>query len=211
MNILVLCDDRWHPAITPRAGLLNLEAQGHHLDWIEDAADWSAEKMERYPVVIFTKSNNISAVDETPWMTPEIEAAFKSYVERGHGLLAIHSGLAGYENTPVLRALLGGVFDHHPAQCQVTIEPVAGGGPLTANVTSFTLQDEHYFMVVDDPEMPVFLTTRSENGAQPGGWTRMQGSGRVCVITPGHNLEIWQHPSFQALVKNSLLWCAKAS
>jgi hypothetical protein len=31
----------------------------------------------------------------------------------------------------------------------------------------------------------------------------------VCVLTPGHNVEVWQHPSFQALLVNGLDWCGK--
>ena len=207
MDILVLCDDRWHPASTPRAGLASLEGAGFHFDWIENAADWSAEKMSAYPLVILTKSNNVSAQDETAWMTPEVEQAFLSFVEKGGGLLAIHSGLAGYAKTPLMRALLGGIFLEHPAQCPVTIEPLAGH-PLTQGVEPFTLQDEHYFMTVDDPSMDFFLDTRSENGLQSGGWTRQQGRGRVCVLTPGHNIPIWQHPSFEKLLRNALAWCA---
>ena len=55
----------------------------------------------------------------------------------------------------------------------------------------------------------VFLTTVSEHGSQPGGWTRLEGKGRVCALTPSHNLEGWQHPSFQTLLLNALHWCGK--
>ena len=208
MNILVLCDDRWHPASTPRAGLQNLEGPDFHFDWIENAHDWSSEKMDKYPLVIFTKSNGVSASDETNWMSPAVEEAFKNYVEQGRGLLAIHSGLAGYSETPILRSLLGGIFLHHPAQCPVSIEP-APNHALTQGVQAFTLQDEHYFMAADDPEMDIFLSTRSESGLQPGGWTRRQGLGRVCVLTPGHNVPVWQHPSFETLLRNSIAWCTQ--
>jgi uncharacterized protein len=210
MKILVVCDDRWHPALTPRAGLKNLEAQGFQFDWIENAAGWSTPGMESYPLVILTKSNNVSSSDEAKWMTPEVESALASYVGRGHGLLAVHSGLAGYANTPILRELLGGVFIQHPAQCPVRVEP-RPDHILTRGLAEFTLQDEHYFMAVDDPEMDVFLTTSSENGVQPGGWTRLEGRGRVCVLTPGHNIEIWQHPTFESLLVNALRWCAQAN
>lgn len=210
MNILVICDDRWHPARTPREGLAPLAALGHRLEWIEDARDWSAEKMDAFSLVILTKSNNVSAADENLWMSPEVEQAFVRYVERGGGLLAIHSGTAGYAETPALRALLGGVFVEHPPQCPVTVEPLAGHA-LAQDAPAFTLQDEHYVMALDDARAEVFLTTRSEHGAQPGGWTRAQGRGRVCVLTPGHNLPVWQHPSFQALVNNTLRWCSRTS
>jgi type 1 glutamine amidotransferase len=110
----------------------------------------------------------------------------------------------------VLRSLLGGVFTHHPEQCPVTMEPRAGH-PFVEGIPSFTLKDEHYFMTLDDPDADVFMTTRSEYGEQPGGWRRMEGAGRVTVLTPGHNLDVWLHPIFQALLLRSMRWCGKLS
>jgi type 1 glutamine amidotransferase len=205
-NILVICDDPWHPARTPRAGLAPLAGHGVSFDWIEYAGEWSAERMAAYPLTILTKSNHTSADDRAPWMTPEVEAAFRAYVGGGGGLLAIHSGTAGYLECPTLRGLLGGVFARHPAQCPVTVEPRVGH-PLCSASAPFTLVDEHYMIELDDPQADVFLTTRSEHGAQPAGWTRREGTGRVCVLTPGHNLEIWLRPEYQALIANAIGWC----
>jgi uncharacterized protein len=208
MHILVLSDDYWHPARVPRSGLGALKDSSFSFDWIENAAEWSAEQMAKYPLTILTKSNNVSAADQSGWMTDSIQAAFVDYVQRGNGLLAIHSGLAGWAEMPALRGLLGGVFTHHPEQCLVTVEPQAGHA-LTAGCQPFTLKDEHYFMALDDARAEVFLTTRSDHGTQPGGWRRTQGKGRVGVLTPGHNVEVWLNPSFQALLVNSLKWCGK--
>ena len=61
MRSLVLCDDYWHPAAVAREGLDTLQAKGEFaFDWIEDANEWSAEKMAGYPVVVLVKSNNES-------------------------------------------------------------------------------------------------------------------------------------------------------
>ncbi len=208
MRTLVLCDDYWHPARTPRTGLAPLEEAGFAFDWIENAGDWSAERMAEYPLVVLTKSNNVSSSDRSPWVTDEVQAAFRDYVRRGNGLLVIHSGSAEYRDRPVLRGVLGGVFASHPPQCPVTVEPRADH-PLTAGSTPFTLVDEHYMMEMDDAQVDVFLTTRSEHGVQPGGWTRTEGDGRVCVLTPGHNLPVWLHPSYQTLIRNALRWCGR--
>jgi type 1 glutamine amidotransferase len=208
MQILVLCDDYWHPARVPREGLGALKESGFSFDWIENAADWSTKQLAKYPLVILTKSNNISSADQNGWMTDAIQAAFVEYVRKGNGLLAIHSGMAGWGEMPVLRGLLGGVFVQHPPQCPVTVEPRAGHA-LTPGCEAFTLQDEHYFMALDDAQADVFLTTRSEHGAQPGGWRRSEGAGRVGVLTPGHNVDVWLHPSFQAVLMNALNWCGK--
>jgi type 1 glutamine amidotransferase len=109
---------------------------------------------------------------------------------------------------PVLRNVLGGVFTHHPEQCPVTMEPKTGH-LLSEATPSFTVTDEHYHMALDDPRADVFLITRSEHGEQPGGWRRNEGTGRVAVLTPGHNLEVWLQPAYQSLLLHSLRWCGK--
>jgi type 1 glutamine amidotransferase len=208
MKALVFCDDYWHPAHVPREGLGTLTRTEFTFDWIENTRDWLPESMMTYPLAILSKSNNISAADPTGWMTDTIQAVFSAYVHKGNGLLAIHSGTAGYDQIPRLRSLLGGVFRHHPEQCPVTIIPHLDH-PLSAGSGSFTVKDEQYVMEMDDPQVDVFMTTSSEHGRQPGGWRRTEGQGRVAVLTPGHNLEVWLHPSFQALLLNAARWCSK--
>lgn len=207
MRVLVLCDDYWHPGKVVRDGLLSIGDPAFAFDFIEDGREFSAEKMAAYPVTLLAKSNNVSAQDQTPWLTDGAQAAFEAYVRAGSGLLAMHSGTASYKEIPRMRALLGGVFDQHPPQCPVTVEP-AEGHSLAEGSQAFTVKDEHYHMLVDDPGVDVFLKTCSEHGEQPGGWTRREGQGRVCVLTPGHNLEVWQEPAYRQLILNALRWCA---
>lgn len=209
MRTLVLCGDRWHSAQTAREGLAPLTERSITFDWIEDAVDWSADRMDTYGVAMLTKANNVSETDHNSWVTPDVEAAFLDYVRRGNGLLVVHSGLADYDQNKVLRGLMGGTFIHHPPQCPVTTE-LHAGHPLNTGSAPFTLVDEHYYVALDDDHADVFLTTVSEHGQQPGGWTRTVAKGRVCVLTPGHNLDVWAHPSYQALLHNALRWCGKA-
>ena len=211
MRILVLSDDKWHPAQVPQQGLAGLVKFGFEFDWIENANEWSAEQMAAYPVVILSKANHISSADETPWMTETVQQAFLDYVKAGMGYWCSTQGLLDMSKRLILRALMGGVFREHPDQCPVTVEPLADH-PLTEGSEAFTQMDEHYHMDLDDDQADVFLNTISEHGTQPGGWRRHEGDGRVCVLTPGHNLEVWQHPSYQsitaqrpALVQQNLL------
>lgn len=209
MHALVLSGDHWHPTKVVRGGLEPLTAKGFSFDWIEDARDWTPERMADYSTVILSKANNTSESIDDAWMIPEVEEAFVEFVRGGNALLVLHSGSAGYKETPALRALMGGVFESHPKQCPVTVEPKPGH-PLTADAGRFTAVDEHYMMAFDDSAADVFLTTRSEHGEQPGGWTRTEGSGRVCMLTPGHNIDVWLEPSYQVLLENALRWCAGA-
>jgi type 1 glutamine amidotransferase len=207
MRVLIMCDDYWHPASTVRAGLNALEDCDFEFEWVENTADWSPESLFEYPLVVFVKSDNVSAADQTSWVSEEVQQAFTSYVRAGHGLLVVHSGTV-YERVPEMRQLIGGAFLEHPKQCPVTIEP-REGRPLTAGSYAFTVVDEHYMMAFDDESADVFMTTTSVNGTQPGGWTRLEGKGRVCVLTPGHNVEVWLHPAYQTLLCNAMRWCSK--
>lgn len=159
--------------------------------------------------VVLAKSNAISSSDWRPWITAGKETALRDYVRAGGGLVVVHSGCASYSPIEPIRALMGGQFTHHPAQCEVRLEPVRPHA-LTAGVEgAFTVRDEHYFVNIEGAHLDVFLHSHSPHGVQPAGWTREDGRGRVCVLTPGHNLAVWQHPSFQVLLGNALRWVTR--
>jgi type 1 glutamine amidotransferase len=207
MKVLVLCDDIWHPAETVRHGLCALDG-GFSFEFLEDGAAWTAERMNTFPLTVLAKANITSSKTADPWLTSETQSVFADYVRRGNGLVVIHAGAARYDTLPVMTALIGGRFVRHPDPCSVTVEPVVGH-LLTVGVEPFTVQDEHYFMAMAAAPADVFLHSRSAHGVQPAGWTRYEGDGRVCLLTPGHQLEVWLHPAYQKLLLNALSWTAK--
>ncbi|MEC0370188.1 ThuA domain-containing protein [Paenibacillus chibensis] len=211
MRVLVLCDDNWHPAQIVQEGLEPLRQHGFEFDYVLDTgSDFQLgleNRLREYPLLVLAKSNRVSAEAEEPWITPQAAKELQSYVSEGGGLLVLHSGTVGYKDSAVMRDLVGGVFTHHPEQCPVAVEPVPSH-PITRNIPAFDIKDEHYFMdMTGHRDLDVFLTTSSEYGQQPGGWTREQGAGRVCVLTPGHHAEVWKHPAVQQLLRQSLEWC----
>ncbi|HAO79189.1 MAG TPA: hypothetical protein DCQ92_09470 [Verrucomicrobia subdivision 3 bacterium] len=210
LRTLVLCDDTWHPAETIRRGLTALGDCGFAFEFLEDGTKWSADAMINFPLVVLAKANITSSTVERPWLTPDSQQVFPDYVQRGNGLVVVHADTSRYDQLPAMLELIGGAFLHHPDQCAVTVSPKPGH-PAAVDVAPFTLRDEHYFMAMNDACVDVFLHSRSEYGVQPAGWTRTQGEGRVCVLTPGHNEEVWLHPSFQKLLLNALRWTAKTN
>lgn len=207
VRTLVLCDDAWHPAEVVQRGLNALSDPRFSFEFVAHGSRWAPEAMRKFPLVIVAKANHQCATNQSPWLTPETQTDFRYYTQQGGGLLLIHGG-CGYKDSPVMRGVTGGAFMSHPDQCAVTFE-LKPGHPLTNGVEAFTVKDEHYQMVLDAADADVFLYTRSAHGAQPAGWTRNEGGGRVCALTPGHYLEVWLLPSFQNLLRNALLWTAK--
>ena len=201
---LVICGDRWHPAETVRAGLAPLSTHGFHFAFADEIA---ASSLSASPLVVLARSNIPVRDDQKPWLNAEIAIALRDHLRRGGGFLAVHAGTARYDRSPVMNALLGGAFVRHPESCPVTYESIASH-PVTDTILPFTVEDEHYFVAMNDPGANIFLQSRSGYGRQPAGWTRTEGAGRVCALTPGHYPELWAHPMFQKLLLNALRWTA---
>jgi len=208
--VLVLCDDTWHPGAMVRQGLAPLAGNEYEFRFLEDGAAWSGGLMAEFALVVLAKSNVISGSDKRPWLAVEAQTAFQDYVHSGHGLLVVHAGTAGYQELAGLRRLTGGRFVQHPELCMVDVVP-RPGHPVVVGVKPFLVRDEHYFMALEDARAEVFLHSHSTHGIQPAGWTRPEGRGRVCVLTPGHTEEAWMHPMFQTLLRNALGWALAAN
>jgi type 1 glutamine amidotransferase len=181
--------------------------------------------LSQFAVVLICKLDEISCTDRQPWKTEGVQKAFVDYVEGGGGLLAVHSGLVQGEKTEALDKLIGCRFLGHPNECPVTVQSVKAH-PVTEGTALFCELDEHYKIEITAQDADVLLASYSppqgeENKYQedpyfntpaaiyPAGYVRSVGKGRVCVLTPGHNLAVWLNPHFQRLLNNALRWCAR--
>jgi uncharacterized protein len=205
LRTAVFSHDTWHPAAMIQRGLSPLAGNDFAFEWLENPQAWRAAKWKDYDCVVLAKGNTTAPEDQSPWLTPEIEAAFVDHVRSGRGLFLLHAGTC-YRGNARLRALTGGAFVSHPPPCPVTLEPRTDH-VISDGVQASVVVDEHYMVTFDDPAARVFLETRSEHGVQPAGWTREE-NGRVCALTPGHTEAVWSDAAFRALVERSLRWTA---
>jgi type 1 glutamine amidotransferase len=208
MRTLALLEDEWHFADVPQAGLQRLEQFGFEFRWLENTDDLSAQQLAQYPIVILAKANHFSSTDKASGMPIHAQQIIADHVQSGGGLLVLHAGAAASKDAVHLRRLMGGAFCEHPAQCLVKAEPQASHR-LATECDSFEVLDEQYVMDLDDEHADIFLRTTSKHGIQAAGWIRSEGEGRVCVLTPGHNLHVWLHPVYQQILLNALCWCGK--
>jgi type 1 glutamine amidotransferase len=190
-----------------------LQAAGITLEFTSDPEDWSPEQIRRYDVLVLSKSNGkpgaTAANEDRDWLTDKIQENVLRYVEQGGGLLVCHSGTVGYRDKPDFLGLVGGVFEHHPPHCPVTLQYSGSFGREETDPDTIIVHDEHYF-VTTTGDIETFLTSVSDNGTQPAGWTRRQGEGRVCVLTPGHFSDVWAHSVYQHTLRQALTWSAGA-
>jgi type 1 glutamine amidotransferase len=122
----------------------------------------------------------------------------------------------------MLENLIGCRFLGHPNQCPVTVQPVKPH-PVTDGVGIFCETDEHYRIEITAADADILLASYSPPQGEESkyqdepyhntpaaihaaGFVRIQGKGRICVLTPGHTPAVWQNPQFQKLLVNALKW-----
>jgi type 1 glutamine amidotransferase len=160
-------------------------------------------------------------------------AGLRRAVESGTGLAGWHGGIAdSFRNSADYLQLVGGQFASHPGKHPdeqsgvpsdnfrphtITMLPAAAAHPITEGIDDFELVTEQYWVLHDDYNDVLAVTTQDARGfdawtrpvTSPAVWTRQWGAGRVFVLTPGHSLEVVTHPSVRTLIERGLLWASR--
>lgn len=214
-QVLVLCDDLWHPAEVIRRGLSDLQDREFHFDFVCDAKDiLTPEMLREYPVVMNCKGNAVNAANNAPWFEDGVTETgvreFAEYVKAGGGFLSVHAGnTASRETCSAYVDFVGNSFVTHPPRCEVRIE-VVEKHPITEGVTDFVIRDEHYELADIAEDAEILLKSSSEKGGtQIAGYVRELGKGKICVLTPGHILTVWQNEMFRKLLLNAIRFVKK--
>jgi len=204
IKILVICDDIYHHEEVIKEGLAFLQKE-YELTYSYDMTD---EQLSEYNVVILAKDDIVSQSNKEKWLTEDIERQFEDYATNGGGIIFLHAGAVICMHSAILKNISGCAFDNHPEQCIVDFN-IISPHPVTDGATDFDEKDEHYFIDFTATDAEIFMESRSQYGVQPAGYSRIHGSGRVCVLTPGHNLNVFQNGQYQKMIRNAVHWCAK--
>lgn len=217
MNVLLLCDDTWHPAEIIEQGLAAMDREDMAFRVVKTCKDiLTPEFVGRYDVLVNCHGSSVNASNSAPWFEKGVTEfgpeEFRAYVANGGGLVAVHSGLTiggDRDPQPAYTETVGGWFVTHPPR-EMTHVRVTAENEITRGVRDFSVRDEHYQIEITAPDIEPFLQTASEHGGVTvSGYRRFFGKGRVVALTPGHTLAVWENPSFRTLFKNAIRWAAK--
>lgn len=214
VNVLLLCDDLWHPVEVIKRGIEDLQNKEFYFDIVCTAKDiLTPEFISNYPVIVNCKGGAISAANSDPWFEDGVTEVgikeFADYVKAGGGFLSVHAGNTVGLETREYVDFVGNNFAGHPPRCEVQVT-VEKEHPVTEGVTDFVIRDEHYALCDLAEDIDVFLKASSEKGGtQIAGYTRELGEGRICVLTPGHTLGVWQDENFRKLLFNAIRWAMR--
>ena len=213
INVLVLCDDLWHPAEVIELGLSTLEGDKFHFVYVKAAKDvLTPERIAEYPVIICCKGNVVTSFNNAPWfeegVTEVCPKEFGENINAGGGFISLHSGNTARAGSD-MNALIGNQFKGHPPRCAVDVK-ITGKHAIVEGISDFHIRDEHYQIDVDvDDATELFRTYSEKGGEQVGGYVCDRGEGRLCVLTPGHCADVFYNPEFNKILANAIDWCAK--
>jgi type 1 glutamine amidotransferase len=205
-----------------------LESNGYDVR-IEESTDVYADTAEMSATDLVVQCVTMS---ET---TAEQVAGLSAAVVAGTGLTGWHGGIAdSFRASSDYLHLVGGQFATHPGKepCErkggeednflphtIAVTDLGREHPVTAGIDDFELETEQYWVLHDDLIDVLATTTHPARPWQPwhrpvtspAVWTRQWGAGRVVVTTPGHSLDVLQHPAVRTVIERGMLWATRTA
>jgi uncharacterized protein len=170
---------------------------GINLTYTQNTADLNEDNLSKYDGLIIYANHE--------YLSPDQEAAMKSFVEGGKGLIPLHSASGCFRNSDWYITTIGGQFASH-GEGEFIGQILKAEHPIMQGISEFSTGDETYVHKRINEDMEI-LMVREENGrSEPYTWVRNVGKGRVFYTAYGHDERTWQNLAFLNLVKNGILW-----
>jgi hypothetical protein len=164
----------------------------------------------KYDVLIF--------YDFTRDMDEKARQNLRDFVESGKGIVVLHHGILDFQKWPWwYEEVVGGLYrlDRQGSIPNSTVKfgerhlitPV-GQHPITAGIGPFEVTDETYKGLFISDKITPLLVTDNPTSDKTVAWIGPCRTSRVVFIQLGHDHSPFNHPSYRAIVHNSILWTA---
>jgi type 1 glutamine amidotransferase/HEAT repeat protein len=158
--------------------------------------------------VLLSNFNDFGMKAGTPVWSPEVRAAFVSFIRGGKGFVVVHAGSSSFYDWPEFQQLAGATWKNgqtsHNAPHTFTVTPSSLAHPVTQGLAPFTTTDELWLKVGLQPDAAVLATA----DAQPVALATALGQGRGFTLLLGHDAGRMGNPGFQVLLVRGTEWAA---
>lgn len=212
--------DPWHPYAETSPVLADLVRQAGFDPVIETDLDDALPTLGpdiRLLVVNAGDPDGPDAPDGPPRELPTVEtlaageAALAAAIDRGVGVLVLHSGAASLRDHPSFGAALGGRWERgtswHPEFGEAHVHVVAEH-PLAEGFADFTVDDERYTDLQMDAEVQRLAEHEEAGVRHPLVWTRQIGRSRLVYDGLGHDTRSYASAGHRELLARALGWLA---
>lgn len=190
----------------------------------DDIAVFEPESLKRFDAVFFNNANSElflpgdfdtlsdTGKDAARKRDAALKQSLAEFVRGGKGIVALHAALAIFAEWEEWGDIVGGRFDNHPWNKEVTIRVEEPGHPLLQafSGTEFTVHDEIYQVTgpYSRDTHRVLLSLDLEKSGAPNAaelhrtdgdyalaWIKRYGEGRVFYCGLGHQHELFWNPA----------------
>ena len=170
---------------------------GINITYTEELRDLNIENLNKYDGLVIYANHD--------YLTPVQENALRQFVERGKGLIPLHSATGCFGNSDWYINTVGGQFaSHGTGDFKGAI--VNASHPVMDDLQEFTTWDETYVHQRLNPDITVLMERVEDGHREPYTWVREEGKGRVFYTAYGHNDSTWTNAGFLKLVENGVHW-----
>lgn len=214
-HALVLIGDAPHEPQHLERGLTPaFQAAGIAPHFTVDVRAISAENLARVPLLVVLRDGLMRPTDDpkdnNTWITKEQERAVTEFVAQGGGFLNLHNSLGLYPADGAYLKLAAGRYIGHGPLERFRVEPVDPNHPITRGISAYSVADEQHTPVVELNRVKQLFRSMSDSGVEGvAGWVYEPGNGRLCHLANGHTRDALEHPTYQRVLRNALLWCLK--
>lgn len=210
------------PHTTEVIRMLGEKSGAYKTDVCKDLSVFEPEKLKEYDAVVLNNNCSVGprrnqildmldedknlAEDQKIKKAAELENNLIEYVKKGGGLMVVHGAIVMQNNSMTFSKMVGGSFDYHPPQQEITLELSEPGHPLTKAFEgkSFVHIDEPYLFnkaYTDKNFRPLLQmdTDKLTNKTKPidekikyVSWIKRFEKGRVFYVSPSHNAQSFE-------------------
>ncbi|SIO25997.1 ThuA domain-containing protein [Agromyces cerinus] len=212
--------DPWHRHSETSAALAELVAEaGFAVDIVDDAdAALAALPDDVTLIVVNTGDPHVPAPEGETGVVPEAavldaaNAALERAIDRGLGILAVHTAAASLHDYPAFERALGARWvrdsSWHPPIGEAAVHLV-GNHAIAQGLVDFTVFDERYTDFRLDDVIEPIAEHEHEGMRHPLVWAREFGRSRLVYDALGHDARSYDSAGHRALLAASLAWLAR--
>ena len=160
-------------------------------------------------------------LNERMALAQKLYASLVAYVAEGGGLVLLHGAITNFNYSEEFSSLVGGSFNFHPIQQNVTLRPVNPEHPLLKPFGGkpFIHFDEPYFFIGAYDQLNFHPLLEMMEGAMLKAketkrkmsdspcyvsWIKPYKKGRVFYCSPSHNAQSFERPELLSFILNGM-------
>jgi type 1 glutamine amidotransferase len=197
------------------------EKNGWSVTCTEDSTLFTDEMLNRFNVVVFLLTGG-------DILNEEQQMAFQRYIQKGGGLVTVHTGTYTLQSWPWFTQLIGGSFTAHPPEQPATLFIEDRNHPATIFLPDsiWNWNDEWYsyegnprrnarvLISVDESTYNIeddrwFKGVNMRMGDHPVVWCHENEGGRVFQTVLGHSPDAYRNPLFRQHLTGAVLWAGR--